>query len=120
MAFFHAVRRGNGFFVEKRGGEDAAHPRPFRRAEQVGQGELIVVLVIRVRVQHDVDDVCGRLLAEGSLSCTEIAYRCGFSGSSQFAMLFRRETGMSPTAFRAACRAEREKEQRTKKNGGCS
>ena len=49
-----------------------------------------------------------RLLAEGPLSCTEIAYRCGFSGSSQFAMLFRRETGMTPTAFREACRAERQ------------
>ena len=49
-----------------------------------------------------------RLLAEGALSCTEIAYRCGFSGSSQFAMLFRRETGMTPTAFRAACRSERQ------------
>lgn len=36
-----------------------------------------------------------RLLSETELSCTEIAGRCGFSDSSQFSMLFRREYHMT-------------------------
>lgn len=41
-----------------------------------------------------------KLLSGGDESCTMIAGRCGFSDSSQFAMLFRRETGMTPSAYR--------------------
>lgn len=41
-----------------------------------------------------------KLLSGSDESCTGIAERCGFSDSSQFAMLFRRETGMSPTGYR--------------------
>ena len=41
-----------------------------------------------------------KLLSGSDESCTGIAERCGFSDSSQFAMLFRRETGMTPTGYR--------------------
>lgn len=41
-----------------------------------------------------------KLLSGSDESCTAIAGRCGFSDSSQFAMLFRRETGMTPTVYR--------------------
>lgn len=41
-----------------------------------------------------------KLLSGSDESCTMIAERCGFSDSSQFAMLFRRETGMTPGAYR--------------------
>ena len=40
------------------------------------------------------------LLQNSRLSCTEIAYRCGFSTSAQFSMLFKTHLGMSPLAFR--------------------
>lgn len=41
-----------------------------------------------------------KLLSGSDESCTGIAERCGFYDSSQFAMLFRRETGMTPTGYR--------------------
>lgn len=40
-----------------------------------------------------------KLLQAGKLSCTEIAYRCGFSNSAQFSAIFKRETGMTPRVF---------------------
>lgn len=44
-------------------------------------------------------DAAKRLLSSGTLGCTEIAYRCGFSTSAQFAMLFKREVGVSPLQY---------------------
>ena len=41
-----------------------------------------------------------KLLAQTSLSCTEIAYRCGFSTSAQFSMQFKRAMGISPLQYR--------------------
>ncbi len=40
------------------------------------------------------------LLKSGNLSCTQIAYRCGFSTSAQFSALFKRKYGVSPLKFR--------------------
>lgn len=40
------------------------------------------------------------LLDEGGLSCTEIAYRTGFSTSAQLSALFKREYGVSPLVYR--------------------
>lgn len=40
-----------------------------------------------------------QLLENSRLSCTEIAYRCGFSTSAQFSLLFKREVGMSPLQY---------------------
>ena len=40
------------------------------------------------------------LLLDSKSSCTDIAYRCGFSNSSQFSMIFRRELGVTPSQFR--------------------
>lgn len=41
-------------------------------------------------------EMAQRLLKDGQLSCTEIAYRCGFSNSAQFSHIFKRETGRNP------------------------
>ena len=41
-------------------------------------------------------EMAKKLLKEGQLSCTEIAYRCGFSNSAQFSYIFKRETGRNP------------------------
>jgi AraC-like DNA-binding protein len=43
-----------------------------------------------------------RLLRETDQSITEIALTVGFSDSSYFSRVFRRETGLSPDAFRRA------------------
>lgn len=40
------------------------------------------------------------LMADRSLNLTEIAMQCGFNGSSQFSTVFRRATGLSPSAYR--------------------
>jgi AraC family transcriptional regulator len=42
------------------------------------------------------------LLANPTLSITEIAFATGFGGSSQFATAFRKATGTTPSAFRRA------------------
>lgn len=41
-----------------------------------------------------------RLLRSTAMSVTEIAYSCGFGGSSLFNTAFKRQAGMSPTQFR--------------------
>lgn len=45
-------------------------------------------------------EAAGELLKNSTASCTEIAYRCGFSTSSQFSMLFKRELGITPYQYR--------------------
>ena len=39
------------------------------------------------------------MLKTGKISCTEIAYRCGFSTSAQYSALFKKEYGMPPLQF---------------------
>ena len=46
------------------------------------------------------------MLEDDSLSCTEIAYRCGFSNSAQFSTIFKREYGISPQQHRRKNREE--------------
>ena len=40
------------------------------------------------------------LLSETTLSCTEIAYRCGFSSSAQMSAMIKKRFGRSPNALR--------------------
>jgi len=40
------------------------------------------------------------LLADSSRSMTEIAWKCGFSGSSYFTETFRKRLGCTPTEYR--------------------
>jgi AraC-like DNA-binding protein len=42
-----------------------------------------------------------RMIGQGQLSLTSIAYELGFLDPSSFTRAFRRWTGMSPTAFKA-------------------
>ncbi len=41
-----------------------------------------------------------KMLAAGNLSCTKIAYLCGFSSSAQYSAIFKREYGLTPLQFR--------------------
>jgi AraC-like DNA-binding protein len=48
-----------------------------------------------------------RMLDSTTLSCTEIAARCGFGTSQHFATTFRRHVGLSPRQYRAAHNPEK-------------
>ena len=49
-------------------------------------------------MQKRIENAC-RLLAEGIYSCTEISGICGFSSSSQFSKIFKRELGITPYSY---------------------
>lgn len=51
--------------------------------------------LIRRRIQ-----AARAMLEEGRISCTDIAYRCGFSNSAQFSAIFKRESGLTPQQYR--------------------
>jgi AraC family transcriptional regulator of adaptative response / methylphosphotriester-DNA alkyltransferase methyltransferase len=42
-----------------------------------------------------------KLLLETDFSIAVVAGECGFANQNYFSKLFKRETGLSPTAFRA-------------------
>lgn len=52
-------------------------------------------LAVRVRIER-----ARRLLRDGEVPISQIAYRLGFSDVANFTRAFRRETGLSPTDFR--------------------
>ena len=56
--------------------------------------------VTKVRISHS-----QLLLADASISITDIAIASGFSGSSAFSRVFRQETGKSPSEFRKILQA---------------
>lgn len=47
-------------------------------------------------------DCARKLLLSGDYTCTEVAYLSGFYDSAQFAAVFKREVGMTPTEFARA------------------
>lgn len=74
--------------------------------------------VTNVRISHS-----KTLLADPSLSITDIAVSCGFSSSSSFSRTFRQETGNTPSDFRnmrqslmQACRATAGKDKTTRRS----
>ena len=60
-------------------------------------GESPQQFLVRKRVE-----AAEGLLADGTLSCTEIAYQCGFSNSAQFSAIFKREKGITPRQYQQA------------------
>jgi acetamidase/formamidase/AraC-like DNA-binding protein len=65
------------------------------------------------RLQRSAADLANP--ADGSLSVSEIAYRCGFSDAAHFSRAFRERFGMSPRDFR---QQEVERLQATARPGG--
>ena len=58
-------------------------------------GESIIRYAIRERITE-----AKRLLIEGILSLTEIAYKVGFEDYNYFSRTFKKHEGVSPSAFR--------------------
>ncbi|MGK3996812.1 helix-turn-helix transcriptional regulator [Sorangium sp. So ce1024] len=58
--------------------------------------------LVRARLRR-----AARLLADGALSITDIAFEVGFGDLSNFVRTFSRAAGVSPRAFRQAARGER-------------
>src|SRR4029453_3660331 len=54
-------------------------------------------------------DKARELLADGDLRISEIAFEVGFQSLSQFNRVFKRLSGKSPTAYRAAQRRRRKR-----------
>jgi AraC-like DNA-binding protein len=74
-------------------------PRHLRRKLNLF-GTSYELLVDEVRKEGAI-----RMISQGQLSLTSIAYELGFLDPSSFTRAFRRWTGMSPTAFRTLQRA---------------
>lgn len=45
-------------------------------------------------------DAAKTMLKQGEISCTQIAYSCGFSTSAQFSMLFKKAFGVTPNMYK--------------------
>ena len=67
----------------------------FRRAFRAAFGTSPLAYIRRVRLEN-----AKALLRTGYYSVTETATRCGFDSVSYFSYTFRRETGVTPSAYR--------------------
>lgn len=74
----------------------------FLRVFSQQTGETPHRYLTRLRVERACDE-----LRRTAKSMTQIASRCGFAGNSQLAKAFRREIGLSPSAYRALHRPGR-------------
>jgi AraC family transcriptional regulator len=72
----------------------------FLRVFKAATGQTPHRYLIGVRLGH-----ARRLLEREDVPVTQIAYRCGFASPSRLATAFRHRTGMSPSSYRARCRA---------------
>lgn len=68
----------------------------FCRAFKQSVGVAPYTFILRRRIER-----AKEFLRHSEMPVTDIALACGFSSSSHFANVFRRETGISPAAFRA-------------------
>ena len=73
------------------------HPTSFCRAFKRSTGLSPHRYILAHRVNR-----AKEMMKDQRLSLTEIALDCGFSGSSQFSVVFRRIAGMAPREFRRA------------------
>jgi AraC-like DNA-binding protein len=101
-------------FIEQYSGEEisltkmakAVNISPTHLSEKFKQvtGVNFVDYVARTRF-----DKARKLLADGDLRISEIAFEVGFQSLSQFNRVFKRLSGKSPTGYRAAQRKRRKR-----------
>ena len=73
----------------------------FRHLFKTELGMSPAQYLIRARL-----NLARRLLEEGDLNCTEIAYQCGFASSAHLSAQFQRVFGQSPLKYRALHRQQ--------------
>lgn len=73
----------------------AISPYHFHRIWRALTGETVRETVLRLRIE-----VSQQLLASGGANVTEIAMASGFGTPQSFARAFRRQTGVTPSAYR--------------------
>lgn len=78
-------------FAESRGYTYDRFRRKFKRL--YGMSPQSYILHSRLSKASD-------MLSQTELSCTEIAFRCGFNDSAQFSRMFKKQFGISPREFR--------------------
>ena len=76
----------------------------FRIAHLVKEvtGKTVLQHIHRLRLQE-----AQRLLEQSDLTCTDIAYECGFGDQSYFIKQFRRQLGITPARYRSLYRTRR-------------
>lgn len=74
-------------------------PQAFSRYFKNKTGKTFIQFVTEYRVTH----AC-KLLAEGSLSITDVCFESGFNNFSHFNKTFKNQTGRSPSNYRNALR----------------
>ena len=77
------------------------HPATLARGFRKAYGCSVGAYLRRLRVAR-----AARRLAESDAPLAEIALSAGFSDQSHFSNVFRRETGLSPSAFRRAVQSD--------------
>lgn len=79
--------------------EAAVSKYHFARLFRAATGEAPHAYLVRLRLE------CGQqLLRETDLTVAEVAASCGYATAAHFGQAFARETGLTPTAYRAARR----------------
>jgi AraC family transcriptional regulator len=69
----------------------------FARSFKASTGRAPHVFVVERRIEH-----AKRLLVSTKLPIADVCESCGFQSQSHFSVVFRRMTGLPPTAFRAS------------------
>lgn len=69
-------------------------PYHLSRVFKAETGKTPFEFLADVKIQH-----AKRLLAGGKFSMTEISSQCGFSNASHFSVVFKKKTGLTPSAF---------------------
>lgn len=75
----------------------AVSPYHFHRMWRALTGETVGQTIARLRIEN-----AKMMLAAGETSITDVAMAAGFGTPQSFARAFRRETGLSPSAYRAS------------------
>ena len=79
--------------------EVGLHPTSFCRSFRQSMGISAHRYLLEKRIGS-----AKKLMANRTLTLTQIALDCGFSSSSQFSVMFRRLVGTSPRIYRKTCK----------------